>query len=264
MKRQPPKPPRPDWPIVDIHCHTSHTEPETADRLRAGAEENGIRHAVLLGDVYAYGANPTPEQVRAINDGTRESIRRHPDFYSGLCFMNPQNPADFLREEIRRCVRELGFIGVKLETSLAASDPRMDPIMLTARELDLPVLQHAWYKSVADNELESTPADVANLASRFPDVTIIMAHLGGCRIRGVEDIKGHRNVSVDTSGSQPMTGILEYAVAALGADRVLYGTEAPGRDFACQLGRVFGARISDAARGKILHQNAERIFRLEG
>lgn len=124
----------------------------------------------------------------------------------------------------------------------------MDPIMATARKLGVPVLHHAWYKSVADNELESTPADIAKLASRFPDVTIVMAHLGGCRIQGVQDVRKHANVSVDTSGSQPMTGIVEYAVRILGADRVLYGTEAPGRDFASQLGRVFGARISDTAR----------------
>jgi predicted TIM-barrel fold metal-dependent hydrolase len=254
---------RTDWPVIDIHCHTSHTDPSTADSLAAAARQFGVRHALLLGDVYAYGANPTPDQVRLINDGTRESIKRYPDFFSGMCFTNPQNPPEFLREEIGRCVRDLGFIGVKLETSLRARDRRMDPIMETARELKLPVLQHAWYKSEADNELESTPADVADLAARFPDVTIIMAHLGGCRIQGVLDVAALANVSVDTSGSQPITGIVEYAVATLGPDRVLYGTEAPGRDFAAQIGRVLGARISDAARARILHGNSERIFGLK-
>ena len=250
------------WPIIDIHCHTSHTDPTTTDTLAEEVRAWGICRALLLGDVYAYGANPTPRQVRTINDGTAESVRRYPDLFSGMCFMNPQNPPSFLDEEIRRCITGLGFVGVKLETSLRASDRRMDPLMETARSLGMPVLQHAWYKAFPDNELESTPADVADLARRHPGVTIVMAHLGGCGIRGVRDVAPLPNVSVDTSGSQPTSGIVEYAVSVLGADRVLYGTEAPGRDIAAQLGRVYGARVTDAVRRRILHDNAARIFRL--
>jgi uncharacterized protein len=249
------------WPVIDVHCHTSHTEPdETADALAAAARENGIVHALLLGDVYSFGATPTPDQVRLINNGTAASVRRHPGFFSGLCFLNPQNPADTQRDEIRRCVEELGFIGIKLETSLRAHDHRMDPLMEAALALRLPVLQHAWYKSAADNDLESTPGDVAELARRHPAVTIVMAHLGGHRLRGILDVAGLPNVYVDTSGSQPMTGMVEHAVELLGAARVLYGTEAPGRDFAAQIGRVLGARISDADRSMILHGNARRVF----
>ena len=109
---------------------------------------------------------------------------------------------------------------------------------------------------------ESTPADIASLAARYPDVPIQMAHLGGARIRGVQDIRPHENISIDTSGSQPIGGLVEYAVKELGADRVVYGSDVPGRDFSAQLGRIYGARLSASDRDKILYRNAHRLISL--
>ncbi|MFH1708770.1 MAG: hypothetical protein ABIF71_12760 [Planctomycetota bacterium] len=37
-----------------------------------------------------------------------------------------------------------------------------------------------------------------------------------------------------------MNGLVEYAVAALGARRVVFGSDAPYRDFTCQIGRILG------------------------
>jgi uncharacterized protein len=93
-------------------------------------------------------------------------------------------------------------------------------------------------------------------------VTIVMAHLTAAGARGVHDVKSHRNVLVDTSGSQPVAEVVEYAVAELGADRVVYGSDVPGRDYSAQLGRIWGARISEAARRKILYQNTARLLGL--
>jgi len=222
----------------------------------------GVRRVVLLGDVLAFGYHPTPEQITTINDDTLQAVRQHPELYVGFCHVNPENPRDTVVAEIERCVRDRGLRGVKLEATVNARDARLDPIMQTARRLGVPVLHHAWYKSVRDSEDESTPLDIADLAARFPEVEIIMAHLGGARVRGVLDIRPHANITIDTSGSQPMGELVEYAVAALGADRIVYGSDVPGRDFAAQLGRIWGARLRDADRRKILYGNAERLLGL--
>ena len=252
----------PDWPILDIHGHTLCEKPETDDAIAEAAAEFGIDRVNLLADVLAFGFFPTPEQIVVINDGNKRSFDRYPEFYTVFCYVNPDNPRDFTVAEIEKRVSTQGFVGVKLESCVNARDEKLDPIMQTAERLGVPLLHHAWYKSAGEDPNESTAADIAHLASRFPNVPIIMAHLGGARVRGVQDIKPFPNVHIDTSGSQPMSGLVEYAVSELGEDRVLYGSDVMGRDFSAQLGRVFGARISDGAKRKILYENAARIIGL--
>jgi uncharacterized protein len=84
------------------------------------------------------------------------------------------------------------------------------------------------------------------------------------RWRGVLDIKPYPNVVVDTSGAQPVAGLVEYAVAELGPDRVLFGSDWPIRDYAVQKARVTGAHISAQDRASILGENAARLLRLAG
>ena len=252
----------PPWPVIDVHAHTSCADAKVAGRIAEAAREFGVSRVVNLGDVIGFGYHPTPEQIRLINDETAASVAAFPDLFIGFCHVNPEHSAGFSVGEIERCVREHGFRGVKLEATVVARDARLDPIMEAARRLGVPVLHHAWYQTVGAPEGESTPADIADLASRFPDVPLIMAHLGGARVRGVLDIRPHENVAVDTSGSQPMGELVEYAVATIGADRIVYGSDVPGRDFSAQLGRILGARISDADRQRILAENAARILGL--
>lgn len=158
---------------------------------------------------------------------------------------------------------EAGLRGVKLEVGVHARDKRLDPIMEHAAELDVPVLHHAWYKSQGRLPDESDPIDIADLAGRHPATRIVMAHLTGGGHRGVLDILSYPNVSIDTSGGQPVAGLVEYAVAKLGAERVLYGSDVICRDFSAQLARIQAARIGAQARERILWKNAARMFRLD-
>lgn len=249
-------------PIIDMHAHTSYDDVSTADKLVSAAAELGVSRMLLLGDVIAFGYHPTEDQVRRINDGNAKSVQRHPEVFEGLCFINPENSKRFVREEIRRCVETLGFCGVKLEACINCRSKRLDAVMESVRDHGVFLLHHSWYNVLKQTPTESTPADIASLASRYPDVPIVMAHLGGARIRGVQDILPHENITIDTSGSQPIGGLVEYAVRVLGAHRVVYGSDVPGRDFSAQLGRIYGARISTADRERVLHRNAERLLSL--
>ena len=56
--------------------------------------------------------------------------------------------------------------------------------------------------------------------------------------------------------------MVEYAVAQLGAERVLYGSDAPIRDFAVALARITGASLDARTQRKILHDNARKLLRL--
>ncbi len=243
--------------IVDCHVHFpaegSIYRREDVDRCLGLADRAGIDHLVyLFNTADSGGVDPDPDDIRRNNDLGMELASRHPDRFSAFCYLNPSHDPAFLDAEMDRCLVDGPCIGIKLWISVHADDARLDPIMTRAATLGVPVLHHAWYKATEFAFNESTPAQVAALARRHRDVTIVMAHLTGGGARGVLDVRDCPNVLVDTSGGQPVAGLVEYAVAQLGADRVVFGSDWPIRDFAVQRARVDGAALAEADRAKIL------------
>ncbi|MBI2297684.1 MAG: amidohydrolase family protein [Armatimonadetes bacterium] len=250
-------------PVVDIHVHPTLGQPteDACDALVAAARRARVDRLVLLGTVGEMGFYPTPEQVRQANDVTLSWIRHRPLECLGYCYLSPRHDPGFCRDELARCLA-LGMCGVKLWIALKASDPRLDDTMALAADTCLPVLQHAWYKTVQGYPDESSPADVAELARRWPQVSIVMAHLTGGGRRGVADVADYPNVYADTSGGPPVAGLVEYAVRELGEERVLFGSDAPGRDFSVAVARVEGSRLTERQKRRVLGVNACRLMGL--
>lgn len=252
--------------FIDIHTHlyTRGDTPSVQELERAIllANHYGIDRIVLLGNVTTAGPNPDVDAIRSLNTQSLKVMDLYPDRYIGFCYLNPSHPHTFIQEEIERCVVEGGMKGLKLWIAVKSTDDRLDPILEQAEELDVPLLHHSWYKQTSYSFNESTPEDIAHLARRFPNVTMIMAHLSGCGVRGILDVVDFPNVYVDTSGSQPESILVEYAVEKLGARRVLYGSDWPLRDFGTQIGRVTGAALDPRDRQLILRENAARILKL--
>ena len=256
-------------PIIDAHVHPHiwgfGRNVREIDRLVAYGRSLGIERMVALGDVTRYGASPTERQVAEVNDESAATQCRHPDYFLSFCFLNPTLGARSAVRELERCVENYRFVGIKLEACNNARDRCMRPVMEAAARLGLPVLQHSWSASRLPRKLRgrnSDPADTALLARRHPDVTIIMAHLSGCELRGILEIRDLGNVLIDTSGGPPVAELVELAVEHLGADRVLYGSDLPGRSPAVAVARVLGARLSPREKRQILYGNAARILKL--
>jgi len=268
--------------IIDVHIHPhhvpqlfpDHTLPLNdpagrADTLVKLMDATGVAVSGILGRVPPF---QSEREVREGNDFTVAMVRARPDRFYGMCFINPLHSPSFVAGELDRVLSQPEIRGIKLEIDVNCRDFRLDLVMSKAREYRAVVLQHCWYLSFWNDtsgegryrqQGRSEPHDVADLARRFPDVPIIMAHLDGCGVRGVLDVKDCPNVRIDTSGGQPFSGIVEYAVRHLGAERLLFGSDRPGaRGFESQLARVQGAAISEEARRKIFSENAINLFRL--
>ena len=86
------------------------------------------------------------------------------------------------------------------------------------------------------------------------------AHTGADWEIGIRAIRDCKNVSAELCGSDPTAGFTEMAVRELGAERVLYGSDAGGRSFASQLGKVLGADIPESAKRLILGENCKRLL----
>jgi hypothetical protein len=118
-------------------------------------------------------------------------------------------------------------------------------------------------------ERNSLPADLAVFADRFPEVRLILAHLG-CgwddrldhQVRAIQASR-HGNIYCDTSSARSvMPALIEWAVTEIGAGRILYGTDSPLYSAAMQRARIDSAELSDADKQVILRDNAYRLLRL--
>src|SRR5262249_58298890 len=106
---------------------------------------------------------------------------------------------------------------------------------------------------------ESPPLDLVALGARDAKATLSCGHTGGDRQLGVRAIRGTA-LYADTGGSDPTTGFVEFAVKELGAERVLFGSDAAGRGFASQLAKVQGADIPEDAKKLILGGNLKLLL----
>ncbi len=249
--------------IIDSHVHLVDWDGDrSTESLVRLATRHGIAPIVCscLG-VNDYVRYPTPEQVTAANDYLLREMRVFAEDVVGLCYACPSLPELSLRE-IDRCVAQGPMKGIKLWVDTKASDPSVEPIARRAIELGVPILQHAFYKTTGNLENETTPWDVAVLAAKFPELRIQMAHLHGCGYQGINDIAPYPNVSVDTSGSEPEAGVLDRALCLLGSGRILFGSDAPGRGYGVQLGKVLGTEMDQEDRNRIRFKNARELYKL--
>jgi hypothetical protein len=88
----------------------------------------------------------------------------------------------------------------------------------------------------------------------------VVAHLNGINARGLEALRPHPNVLVDTAGGDPECGMVALAVARLGPHRVVYGSDAPIRHQAVTLAKVLSAGLPPATVRDVLWNNAARIL----
>lgn len=249
--------------IWDLHCHLAGvpgtTPEERLGKLLAFADRLGIaRLCVSMG--LELSQDPSPEKMRQENDEVLRAIRRFPARAFGLVYLNPRHTQASL-DELNRCVRDGPMVGVKLWVAQRCNAPALDPLVERAAELKAFVYQHTWFNLTGNLPGESTPTDLADLASRHPQAALICGHTGGDWELAVRTIRPHRNVFADLAGSDPAAGFTEMAVRELGAERVLYGSDVPGRSFASQVAKVLGADIPDSARELILSGNLKRLLR---
>ena len=248
--------------IWDVHCHitsaTGDTPEERMAQLIGYMDRMGIDRVVLsLG--YPLVEDPAPHQLRELNDQVLRCIRRWPDRAMGFVYLNPNHVA-FSLDEFDRCVRDGPMIGVKLWVAKRCSAPELDPIVVRAAGVQAVILQHCWFNLKGNLLGESTPHDLVALAARHPSAIFIDAHTGGDWEPGIRAIRPAKNVSACVAGFDPTSGVVEMAVRELGAERVIFGSDAAGRSFASQLAKVTGAEIPRPARRLILGENLRRLL----
>ena len=249
--------------VIDCHAHLFHrsrTSWETDERkLIEAADKLGIDQ--LCCSILTPRRPATAEGFRECNQWVADAVRRFPGRVLGYCYVNPGRGKEALHE-IRRCVEDWGFIGIKLYNEYTCTEPVVFPIVELAVELRVPILHHAGHLHYAleDQPRISDGGHLAELGRRYPEAKLICAHVGGGGDWEwtIKALRQARSVFLDTSGSVTDEGVVEMAVRILGADRVVFGCD---MSMTAGMGKMRGANVSAADRARILGGNMAEILR---
>lgn len=138
------------------------------------------------------------------------------------CTVDPYS--DDAVREIRRCIGELGFRGIKLHPPLQGFSPLdryMWPIAAEAEQLGVPILFHDGTPPY------STPLQIAALGDRFPDLRVILGHGGRMDLwrEAIAAVRRYPNCYVCLCGVEP-PAIFSRVIEELDGERVTLGTDA--------------------------------------
>ncbi len=187
-----------------------------------------------------------------------ESVAKYPDRFIGGIVMHPRLWNDQVRATVYKMVKEQGFRMIYLNPSIhkfwlpiktpsegEGARKMLYPIFEAARELGIPVIIHTGEQPYA------LPATVDFVAGAFPDVNIIIAHLGTqgemFTIEALLVADRHPNVYLETSWAMPH--MLIEAVHEAGADRLIFGSNCPPLEPTQQIMNVEEAMTYDPPIG---------------
>jgi predicted TIM-barrel fold metal-dependent hydrolase len=198
------------------------------------------------------------------NDEMLAIQAREPDRVRSYVTVNPNDTEHALGEIARLADGGEGAIGIKLAASRRADDPLLDPIAEEAARRGFPILHHIWQHRTREwpNQEISDGVDLGRLAARHPRTIFILAHIGGGgdyrhTFPAVEDLP---NVYLDISGSGVDRGMLDDALRAVGAGRMLWGCDITMETGLAKLRALEVIGIPEREMAEIRWRNAVRIF----
>ena len=252
--------------VIDVHEHLSHHSradwQESDRRFIDNCEKLGIDQVWC--SILTPRRPATPDGFRECNQWVYDAMRRFPGRVSGYAFVNPGFVPEAL-SEVRRCVEDRGFIGIKLYNDYLVSEPVACPLIELSIELRVPILHHAGHPSWLDHPQPriSDGAAFAEVAQRYPEAAIICAHIcgGGDWEWEIKALRNAPSIYLDTSGSVADEGTVEMAVQVLGADRVLFACDT---SLTASVGRMRSANLTQPDKEKIMGLNAQRILDRRG
>jgi predicted TIM-barrel fold metal-dependent hydrolase len=181
--------------------------------------------------------------------------------------------------KLKIAVKKWGIKGVKfqpMDQHIYMNDKKTYPILEVCEELGLIVTWHAGVVDLEKSKYEFNvpilgkycdPIYIDEVAVAFPDLNIVIAHLGGNYLYNATILASkHDNVYLDTAYLKffaprffpPTTPseLIKHAVFVSGEDKILYGGEGVMPE------DVLNADISEKAKEKILAGNAIKLLGL--
>jgi len=192
------------------------------------------------------------------NRCTTAAVDAYPEFFWGLgTFDTARRSEAELQQQMEELFADKRFIGLKPYTryGIPYDDPRYDVWWRFGNERKLYALLHPVRGYV--------PTEFDSVCPRFPDMTVLAAHVGGSyqyADYAIELARKYPNFHAEITYTPVCGGIIDYLVEGCGADRVVYGSDLPMRDPRQQLGWCIFSRLPLDQKKLVIGGNGKRII----
>lgn len=264
-----------DVQAIDSHGHYgNYYRPRTDEHLNQFASGDGpevVRRARIARTQWTivsplaglFPRGPSIAETEQANEDTAELIERT-DGLLQYVIVDPRRPQTY--EQAQRMLARPRCVGIKIhgEEHQYFLQDYGEEIFAFAARMRAVVLAHSGDK-------HTMPADFVPYADRFPEVRLILAHLGHNpdntnpteQVRAIQAGK-HDNLWTDTSSIVSIfPGLIEWAAREIPVNRILFGTDTPLYHAPTQRARIDSADLDDADKHAILRDNAVGLFSLK-
>ena len=191
------------------------------------------------------------------NELCLDAVQKYPDRIIGLVYPNPHDGQKAV-DMIYDYVQNKGFRGIKanpLKDAYVADEALMDPIMEAAKDLNIPVFMHCGHPPY------SLPSGIAR--SGCLDVKLVMIHMGhghGVYIDApLKMAKRYPNLYLEMSG-MPMPSKIREAYEEVGADRIMFGTDAPFHPAVVEAMKVMTSGLTEEQIKDVFYNNCAKLM----
>ena len=211
-----------------------------------------------------------PEGALISNDEVAAAIAAHKDRFVGLASVDLRSPVQAVRE-LRRCVRELGFKGLRVLPwlwGLPPNDRRYYPLYTECVELGVPFCTQVGHTGPLRTSETGRPIPyLDDVALDFPDLVIVAGHIGYPWTEEMISLaRKYPNVYIDTSAYTARRYPPEIVrfIAGDGRRKVMFGSNYPMILPHKALAHLDSLGLDAEARELFLSGNAKRVFGLMG
>jgi predicted TIM-barrel fold metal-dependent hydrolase len=203
------------------------------------------------------------------NEEVAEWVAAHPGRFAGLACVDLNQPMEAVRE-LRRCVEELGFRGLRVIPWLWEAPPtdrRYYPLFATCVELGVPFFTQVGHTGPMRPSETGRPIPyIDQIALDFPELVIVGGHIGYPWTEEMIAVaRKHENVYIDTSAYLPKrypAELIAYMQSGSGRRKVMFGTNYPMIFHQPALDGIDVLGLDDEVRELFLAGNARRVLQL--
>ncbi len=245
--------------IIDVHAHLGEDyvfdDVQTEEQLMAAYDEAGVQKAI----VQPFICRPYIEDTRAAHDRIAAMCAKYPGRIYGMASINPHFRHAEYEEEASRCVKELGFVGLKLTTIAHAVNPSSTDgmhVFAVAEALGVPVMIHTGLGAPL-----ASPMNIWKAAEAFRGVKIVLAHTGGNEQYGQAQLLARHFENIYLEPSWMPSTTIGAMVNEFGADRVMFSSDIIGNLLPAL--QTFRAQIKDVnALDWALWKTASTVYKI--